>query len=160
MCKTTGVGSTGDERRWVVPRSGGRARGGSMVRGEPGGPRARQDALGKQAIYQTGNWRGMLGIEPLLVCAICSVFFQNSQEILLTSWAPGPQGPDCEKVGPFQAGPGSSSAMSPSLAHNLKDKCFGQIFGQKCFVLVLSSWLVGFNFTAGGFSFSKWIRSW
>ena len=110
-----------------------------MVRGEPGGPRARQDALGKQAIYQTGNWRGMLGIEPLLVCAICSVFFQNSQEILLTSWAPGPQGPDCEKVGPFQAGPGSSSAMSPSLAHNLKDKRFGQ----KCFVLVYQAgWMV------------------
>ena len=70
MCKTTGVGSTGDERRWVVPRSGGRARGGSMVRGEPGGPRARQDALERQAIYQTGNWRGMLGIEHVcnLLC--------------------------------------------------------------------------------------------
>ena len=156
MCKTTGVGATRDEWWGSSPRGGGGSRGGSMVCGEPGGPRARQDALGKQAIYQTGNWRGMLGVEPLLMCAICSVFFQNSQEILLTSWAPGPQGPDCEKVGPFQAGPGSSSAMSPSLAHNLKDKRFGQ----KCFVLVFSSWLVGFNFTAGGFNFSKWIRSW
>jgi hypothetical protein len=37
----------------------------------------------------------------------------------MPSWDPGPQGPDCKKVGPFQAGPGSSRAMSPSLGHNL-----------------------------------------
>ena len=123
--------------------------GGGLFPGVEGGPGEAPWYVGNPGVPGPGRmpWENRPSIKQVIggvclelsMCAICSVFFKNSQEILLTSWAPGPQGPDCEKVGPFQAGPGSSSAMSPSLAHNLKDKRFGQ----KCFVLVYQAgWMV------------------
>ena len=75
-----------------------------MVRGEPRGPRARQDAL-NHSVNQQGEH--------------CHDTKEKNKRCL-TSWDAGPQGPAWEKLGPFQAGAGSSSAVSPSLDLNLQ----------------------------------------
>ena len=49
-----------------------------------------------------------------------NIFTIPKKKRCLTSWDAGPQGPAWEKLGPFQAGAGSSSAVSPSLDLNLQ----------------------------------------
>ena len=164
MCKTTRVGAARDEWWGWSPRGGGGSRGGSMICGEPRGPRARQDALTTKLDTYQATFRGLL-LEKgppvidkgaLMTSYAATLFYINDQ--ISPVGTRGHKGLTARRLGPSRRDQAPPVRCHPASLTTC-NKHFRQIFWTpSCFRL--SSWNASFGFyCTGRFNFSKWIRS-
>ena len=173
MCKTTRVGATRDEWWGWSPRGGGGSRGGSMICGEPGGPRARQDALITSLNINQPVIRGKLEKGPLNMGNF--VVFSPLQRSILSRYIDqkispvgtrGHKGLTARRLGPsrrVQAPPVRCHPASLTTCNNdfhkisLTHSCPTTLDLVFLFLINKLECELGFNCT-GRFNFSEWIR--